>query len=357
MNRARRTALVAALLAGYVATASAGRFTTTRIDLDDGAVVALLEASSQRHVDAMRSIIKASYPGGYSARRWEIIENHARRTPIARVRYEYPLGRSTAFRTYHAMGGEPLSRIAALALGGPTPPGTPSSAGSPPLSPTWSEDDDTPPAERVSDDELVAAEAADAPHYAAPDDTDVRAAFRPSDRTVMKPYWHQGSYHALDPEQKALRALEDDILDGKVPRGGKVQAWLSSVVCATCRRPIERMAAAYDLEVSFTEMVPFVPADVTRAEIQAGRGRMKAFRLVHADSGMPLGAFDALDVARDAQVRQALSPAAIQRASRGAHSPMRTFRLAPPRPRRVTEGSSPSSSPPRDTDDEATGGC
>lgn len=359
MNATAQLPLFVLLLAAPFASASAGSLTISRVDLDEGNVVALLEASSQRHVDAMRSIIETSYPGEYSARRWEIIENHARRTPIARVAYEYRLGQGTAIRTYHAVGGEPLTRIAAHAMGGPTPPGTPSSAGSSPASPTWSEDDETPPARRVSDDELVAAEMADEPYYLPSDDTDIRAGFRPSERTVLKPYWHQGSYHALDPEQKALRALEDDILDGKLPRGGKVRAWLSSVVCATCRRPIERMAEAYGLEITFMEMVPFVPTNVTRAEIAAGRGRMKAMRLVHAESGMPMGAFDALDVARDAQVRQALSPAAIERSSRGISLPARKFRLGPPRPRRITEGSSTSGSPPGEPGDAAddVGGC
>jgi hypothetical protein len=359
MNTTAPLPLFALVLALPFTSASAGSLTINRLDLDEGNVVALLEASSQRHVDAMRSIIEASYPGEYSARRWEMIENQARRMPVARVAYEYPLGRGTAVRTYHAIGGEPLTRVAAHALGGPTPPGTPSSAGSSPTSPTWSEDDDTPPAQRVSDAELVAAEMADEPHYVPSDDTDIRAGFRPSERTALKPYWHQGSYHALDPEQKALRALEDDILDGKVPRGGKVQAWLSSVVCATCRRPIERMAEAYGLDVAFTEMVPFVPTNITRAEIEAGRGRMKAMRLVHAESGMPMGAFDALDVARDAQVRQALSPAAIERSSRGVSLPARKFRLGPPRPRRITEGSSASGSPPNEPVDTAedAGGC
>ncbi|QDE38100.1 hypothetical protein FIV34_02250 [Luteibacter pinisoli] len=356
MNTTHRVLLTAVLFAGAFAPAWAGSLAITRLHLDQGNVVALLEASSQRHVEVMRSIVQASYPGEHDARRWEIIENHARRVPIARVSYEYPVGGGTGIRTYHAVGGEPLTRVAAQAFGGRTPPATPSSAGSSPLSPTWSEDDDSPPLERVSDDELVAAEAADASHYIAMDDTDIRAPFRPSERTVMKPYWHQGSYHALDPEQKAMRALEDDILDGKLPRGGKVHAWLSSVVCATCRRPLERMAEAYDLEVTFTEMVPFVPTHITQAEITAGRGRMKAFRLVHAESGMPLGAFDALDVARDAQVRQALSPVAIEPPLRGGSSPMRTFRLGPPRPRRVTEGSSASGAPPQQPVDEA-GGC
>lgn len=331
-----------------------GQLTTARAHIDEGNVVPLLEASSQRHVDAMRAIVSARYSGLHSARRWETIEAHVRDSAVARVEYRVVERGAMRIRTYHAIAGESLSRVAAHAFTGDTPPGTPSTPGSSafPSADEWSDSDHEEDSTRqgVSDEDLAAGEAADDPFYTGFDDTELRAPFRPTRRSIMQPYWHDGRYHGLDAEQKVLRAIEDDILDGIVPRGGQVVGLLSSMVCHTCRRPIERMAEAYDLDIRLTEMSPSIPSPLRNALIDSGKARMKGLKLVDAQSGRALGAFDALAGARDAQVRRSLSPAAMDRATSGMDWQRRSFRLGAPRPRRITEGSSASDSPPHDDD-------
>ncbi|QWT19157.1 hypothetical protein KPL74_15565 [Bacillus sp. NP157] len=348
---------VAYALPGY---AAAGSVTTTRADLDEGNLVALLEASSQRHVDAMRSIIVARYPGDYRARRWELVESHMRSTPIARLEYTYTSNGISHVRTYHAMAGEPLGRVAVRAFAGPTPPGTPSTPSSPELATSASEAEEDAAGSQaaVSDEALAAAETADEPFYVASDATDVRAPFRMGGRSIMKPYWHDGRYHALDAEQKALRALEDDILGGVVPRSGTVRGMLSGVVCHTCRWSIGTFADAYDLDIQLTEMSPTIPSALKKELIASGRARLRGLKLIDAGTERPMVAFDALAGARAAQVRDNISPAAMERTASGKPWPQRSFRLGQPRPRRITEasaspseGSDRTSSPEREPPD------
>lgn len=320
--------------------AGAGTFRTIRLDLDEGNAVALLESSAQRHVDAMRSIIASRYPGSYDARRWEYVENHMRNMPIARLEYQYRLADGqVVVKTYHAIAGEPLTRVAEQAFAGNGPPdalSTPTTPSTPdtPSPPDSLVDVARPaPPPQATDAELLDAEGADDAFYAGFDETDLRAPFRTGGSSTLKPYWHEGEYHGLDAEQKALHAIEDDIARGRVPAGGSVRGMLSGTSCHLCRDAIGKFASEYELEISFTEMVPGLPAALRRQLIAGGQARLKGLKLVEVGSGRPLLAYDVLAGSRDAQVRASLSPTTLDRGLRGKAS----FRLAAPRLRRITE--------------------
>ncbi|HEY4092427.1 MAG TPA: hypothetical protein VGN46_13020 [Luteibacter sp.] len=317
---------------------------TDYLDIDEGCATALLEASSQRHVDAMRHIVAERYPGTLSVRRWEDVESHLRTATLARLEYEYSTGGAVAIRVYHALGGQPLGDVARNAFEGETP-GSPES----PSSPGWSDSDDPAVATfgRMTDEDVAAMEARDETAYSGFDQTDIRASFRPAGRSVLKPYWHQGRYHAFDAEQKALRAIEEDILDGRMPRGGTVRGLMSGAPCATCRESIKAFADTYDLDITLSGMSPTVPVRVKDGLLASGRARMKGPRLVDVASGRPMVAFDVLAGARDAQVREGLGPLAHERASRGARWQRRSFRLGPP-PARAAAGSALGTEPGTD---------
>lgn len=340
--------LAGATLAALIAcsTARAGSVRTDYLDIDEGCATALLEASSQRHVDAMRYIVAERYPGTLSARRWEEVESHLRTATLARLEYEYSTGGEVAIRVYHALGGQPLGAVARNAFEGEIP-GSPES----PSSPGWSDSDDPAVAtfSRMTDEDIGAMEARDEAAYSGFDESDLRAPFRPAGRSVMKPYWHQGRYHAFDAEQKALRSIEEDILDGRMPRGGTVRGLMSGAPCATCRESIKAFADTYDLDITLSGMSSAVPVRVKDALLASGRARMKGPRLVDVASGRPLVAFDVLAGARDAQVREGLGPLAHERASQGTRWQRRSFRLGPPPGRSSgtdVPGAAPETNPP-----------
>jgi hypothetical protein len=304
----------------------AGSVAITQVGLDEGLTTALLEASSQRHVDAMRRLIAKRFPGAYEARRWEDIENHMRREPIARFEYEYRVGGRMAVRTYHSLGGEPLGRIAHTSFEGELPgsrPGTPDSSSE------WDADDEFEShAARASDDELAAAEAADEAFYEGFDEVDVRAPFRPRGRSVMKPFWYEGRHHGLDAEHKAMRSIEEDILDGKIPRGGRIRGLLSAPACTACRSQIQRFADTYELNIELGTMSSHLPVRTEEALIRSGRARLKGLRLVDPTSGRPILAYDVLAGARDGQIRENLTPVARERAASGTPWQRRSFRFS-----------------------------
>ncbi|MGA7439208.1 MAG: hypothetical protein WBW32_13890 [Luteibacter sp.] len=341
-----KTAAAATLAAMLAASpARAGSVKTDYLDIDEGYATALLEASSQRHVDAMRHIVAERYPGTLSARRWEEVESHVRTATLARLEYEYRTGGTVGIRVYHALAGEPLGAVARNAFEGdePASPASPSSPG-------WSDTEDAPvvASRRMTDDEIGAMEAWDDAAYAGFDESDLRAPFRPAGRSVMKPYWHQGRYHAFDAEQKALRAIEEDILDGRMPRGGTVRGLMSGAPCATCRQSVKAFADAYDLDITLSGMSSTVPVRIRDGLLASGRARLKGPRLVDVATGRPLVAYEVLAGAREAQVREGLGPLAHERASQGIRSQRRSFRLGPP-PRRAAGreiiGTEPESDP------------
>jgi len=321
--------------------ALAGSVVLGYVDLDEGIAVALLEASSQRHVDAMRRIIAERHPGGHPMRRWEMIEEHMRNATLARFEYRYEKGGEVIIRTYHALGGDPLGRVAYRALAGEVPASPTESASSG----DDSDSDSQTTSERVSDDELEAGEWRDRTFYAGFDEHDIRAPFRPRGRSVMHPSWQKTRYHALDAEQKALRAIEEDILDGKMPRGGSIRAWLSGSACAECRHAVRVFADTYDLDIRLNGMSSAVPVRLKEQLLTTGRARMKGPRLVDAVSGRPLVAFDALHGARQAQVRESLAPEAVEREAAASPWQPRVFRLAPPRSTVPATGTKPATDP------------
>ncbi|SEN40811.1 hypothetical protein SAMN02800694_3395 [Luteibacter sp. UNCMF331Sha3.1] len=317
-----------ALTAG--ATARAGTVTVETVIEDDGNVSALIEATSQRFVDAMRVLIDERYKDEYRAIRWEDLDTAMRRSRIARVAYRYTVGTEVRTRVYHAMSGEPLGAMASAAFEGPTRPNTPTTPDSgddhsPPQSPA------PPPEEAIA--RRVSIDAGDERLFSGLDEVDVRARALPFDDSRLTPYMLDGRDASLDAEYKALRQLETDIRAGVVPAGGQVSGIVDGPVCGSCRGAFQQFSEAYGADVRMTQMF----ASVTRGDearlLQSGRARMKGRLLVDVDTGRPLLAYDAINASREAQVRRALSPRSMNRSFKGASWRQRSFRLSAPLPR------------------------
>lgn len=58
-----------------------------------------------------------------------------------------------------------------------------------------------------------------------------------------------GVGHRYDAEMRGLRTLERDIVQQHLTSGGRVTLWTSSPPCQVCRRAMQIMADAYDLDV------------------------------------------------------------------------------------------------------------
>ncbi|GAA0915064.1 hypothetical protein GCM10009552_32540 [Rothia nasimurium] len=321
-------------------TAHAGKVSTTYVNINEGSTTALLEASSQYHIDAARRLVDERYPEAYSTRRWETIEEHLRTTPIARLDYEYTINGHVNIRTYHAMSGEPLGLVVQQALEGPTPPETPTAPKSfdtydaiPQLPPDGERDQ----LSTSADEQRVSTEMSDDAFYGDLGDSETRAPFRPSGASVMPTYHDEAGYHGLDAEYKSLRALEQDIFTGKVPRGGIVRGMLSGTSCATCRYSVERFAKTYQLDVRFSEMSPSVPSRTRNELVRSGRARMKGLKLIDSATGRPMIAFDALADARHAQVQERFSLSSQQGRSGGQMGSDRSFLLSLPDKPRISE--------------------
>ena len=314
----------------------AGDVTLETLSLDEGNSSAMLEATSQRYIDAMRRVVATHWPDAYSARRWETLESSMANMPVARLEYRYVLGGVESTRVYHAMGGPPLGSLAKEAFEGPSQVSSPESLNE------FDFDAGANPAARTARlDGYAEQDAADASLFAEDDAINVRARIRPLQTSAFRPYETEGMDAALDPEFKALAELEHDVLSGAVPRGGSARLLVSTETCRSCRYAFDAAARTYEVDLRIVRMLPSLPpADVSRL-VAEGTARLKGLRLVHPSSGRPLLAADILAGAREAQVRQSLSPAPMRRQLRGVSWEARTFRLdvsrEPVRERRSAE--------------------
>ncbi|NID16153.1 hypothetical protein [Luteibacter yeojuensis] len=342
MKNPGRAVFVLACLAGASSLAHAGNVVTDDLSLDEGNVTALLEATSQRYVDAMHRLIEARYRDDYRAIRWEDLEISITRARVARFEYHYTANGADRTRVYHAMGGEPLSSLGGQIFEGPTRAGTPVSPDSP-ASMDEAEVFREPPAPTI---DRVAADAADDALFSGFDDVDIRARILPTGNSVLQPFPIDGEDKALDPEFKLLRHIEHDIQNGIVPSGGRIQGAIGGNLCSSCRYAMKSLSNEYGIEVRVTQMFASLPRREQDALVQSGRAVLKGRLLVDARSERPLLAYDALNRARTAQVQQKLGPRAMGRTFKGMLWRNRSFRfkLDPPRLRRVSE-SPPDSSP------------
>lgn len=102
---------------------------------------------------------------------------------------------------------------------------------------------------------------------------------------------------------------------------------------------MRKLSDEYGIEVRVSHMFGSIPSGEQRALIESGSARLKG-RMLVGSTGEPLLARDVLDSARAAQIRRDLSPRALDRTFKGFSWRRRSFRLAPPRLPRVSEGSS-----------------
>ncbi|WP_036140408.1 hypothetical protein [Luteibacter sp. 9135] len=58
-----------------------------------------------------------------------------------------------------------------------------------------------------------------------------------------------GVGHRFDAEMRGLRTLERDIVQNQLTPGGRVSMWTSSPPCPVCRRAMQIVADAYDLDI------------------------------------------------------------------------------------------------------------
>lgn len=333
-----------AILTSMASPASLGNVVETeRVTLDEGNVTALLEATSQHYVDAMRVLIGERYRDEYRAIRWEALENAMRNESVARLEYRFTANGVPGIRVYHAMGGRPLGSVAKAIFEGPTPPGTPEAPGSP----FDFEVQDSPPEAVVPLADEVAVDAADSRFYASFDENNVRAPMLADDTSVLDAFVVGGEHRAFDPEFKALRAIERDLKNGSLPRGGSIQGSVSRMMCASCEYAMTRLSNTYAVDVRIAQLYPSL-ARATQGELVAsGRARLKGKLLVDTMNERPLLATDLLRGAREGQVRRSLSPRAMGRSFKEMPWTRRSFRLEPVRLPRVSEGSSEGSPPPR----------
>jgi hypothetical protein len=343
-----RPTLLATLSAGILISiaspmSTAGVVELGRVTLDEGNVTALLEVTSQFYVDAMRALIDERYRDDYRAIRWESLEDVMRDTPVARLEYRFEVNGVPTVRVYHAMGGRPLGSVAKSIFEGPTRPGTPET----PLSPMDSEGEEGVQARRMSSVDEVAVDVADARFYAGFDETNFRAPVLADDESVLDAFVVEGRGRALDPEFKALRAIERDLQNGTLPRGGRIYGSVSEISCTSCEYAMERFADTYAVDIRVAQVFPSMPRKAQTDLVASGSARMRGSMLVDAVSERPLLATDLLRGAREGQIRRALSPRVMGRDFKGTPWARRSFRLNPIRLPRVSESSAEGSPPPR----------
>ncbi|KAG9614268.1 hypothetical protein KCV01_g609, partial [Aureobasidium melanogenum] len=262
-------------------------------------VAALMEDTSQRYVDAMLRIVRERHPGPHGVRHWEALENLMSTQPIARLEYRYKRNGTEMLRTYDGMNGGPLSQNASDILEGAVLPGTPDSlesfdewASAPPL--------DTERLARVDIDE---------DRYFSDEEARKRARILPEKDSVMRPYAIDGSQRALDAEFKVTRQLENDILAGTVPRGGRVSLYTTNTLCNSCETSLKTVSSAYDLDMRVTLMRQRLSPAERSQLLSSGQVRSRGTTLIRNDSGRPYLASDVVANARERQVKRILTPA------------------------------------------------
>lgn len=313
--------------------ATAGTVLFDTVGLDEGNAAALLEATSQRYVDATQKLLLEKYRGEHRAIRWELLETSLSDAKLARFEYRYVRNGIDAVRVYHAMSGDPISVLAESLFEGPTPGSTPTS----PLSDIDVWDPRAAAAADARAAETVLRDAEDDVYFAGFDAVDVRARVLSLDDSVLAPFSVPGEQGALDAEMKILRTIEQDIGSGAIPAGGSLQGFVSGMACSSCRLGMRSLAAAHGLDVHVSQFYSSLPVAEEEAAVASGSARLRAGMLVDASSGRPLVANDVLAAARRAQIRQALSPNSMDRSFRGMLWRQRSFRLMPPRLPAVSE--------------------
>ncbi|HXP00302.1 MAG TPA: hypothetical protein VN813_07355 [Luteibacter sp.] len=325
MRRVTKTVLLTSLLFLAAPRSHAGAVTVGNIGLDEGNTAALLESTSQYYVDAMRTLISDRYRDDYRAIRWEMLETALKEAQVARVEYRFVVNGETYIRVYHALGGRPLSAMAQAAFGGTTPAGTPGSPAAP-LDADWQDATPTASGEAI---DYAAMDAEDSALYSGFNTTNLRARILAPEPSVLEPFYVDGADRALDPEFKALRAIEHDLKNKVMPSGGTVRGIIGGSTCSSCRHTMQGLAESYDIDIHLTQMFGTLPRAEREALIASGRARLRGPQLVDNLSNRPILARDVLADAREQQVRRALNPSSLDRSFKGMPWRPRSFRLGP----------------------------
>ena len=335
MSRTVLATLACSLFCLVSGKGSAASVTVDNIGLDEGNTTGLLEATSQRYVDAMRAIISDRYKDEYLAIRWEALETAMTNASVARMEYRFVQNGETRIRVYHALGGPPLGAMAQSAFSGPTPAVTPGSP-EPPDELEWPDGRPSPAADAV---DYAATDAEDSAFFSGFGENDLRARILPPGSSALEPFEVDGIDRALDPEFKVLRAIEHDLKSDVIPRGGSIRGAVGGATCGSCREAMRALADTYDLDIRLTQMFGSLQGTQRDALVAAGTAKLRGRRLVASDSGRPLLARDVLADAREQQVRRSLNPSSLERSFKGVPWRPRSFRLGPPRQSQATESS------------------
>lgn len=59
--------------------------------------------------------------------------------------------------------------------------------------------------------------------------------------------------HIIDAEVKAVRTIEEGILAGELPQGGRLRAWVSQPVCSSCKGVISSFETAYGVRTTINQ--------------------------------------------------------------------------------------------------------
>jgi hypothetical protein len=333
----------AAVMSAGTPSRATGVVQLERVTIDEGNVTALLEATSQHYVDAMRALISERYRDEYRAIRWEALEEAMRGASVARLEYHFTLNGFPNVRVYHAMGGRSLSAVASSIFEGPTRPGTPTS----PLSPGDSDTEQELITRPLPVAEEATLDVADDRFYVGFGEFEVRAPVKARGTSMLDAFIVADRDRLFDPEFKALRSIEKDLQDGVIPRGGSIRGSVSELICTSCKDAMSRLAQTYALDVRLSHLYPSVRGAGLDDLVASGKARLRGDMLVDATTDRPLLAADLLRGAREGQIKRSLSPRAMGRSFKGIPWSRRSFRLAPIRLQRVSEGSTEGSPPPR----------
>lgn len=80
--------------------------------------------------------------------------------------------------------------------------------------------------------------------------------------------------HVMDAEIKGFRSIEKDIVSGKLPRGGRLNIWVSQPACASCRRVASSFEDGYGVRTTVHQwMKRETPGDSPFRQLSTHRRR------------------------------------------------------------------------------------
>ena len=197
------------------------------IDIEVGAgnIPGILDKEAQYHLDAILMAIADNKEVVTNSRQMYHLRSRMAGMTVARFEYTYEVDGREYTRVYHARSGRSIGGTILDAKYE--------------RNATSSESDGS---GTLEDD--IARDLGEDRFYPADTPFDVRV-------TNLRPV--KGSAIAskgvkADAEFKAIRSIQTDIVENRVPKGGKLAAYVTKEPCATCRDAIRNFAAEYDID-------------------------------------------------------------------------------------------------------------